>query len=390
MGTKKIKLAIIIKNIDGGTGTFLNQLAKLPGTFDSEFKISVLALQKEKNTTLAEFSNVSYFSTDKIRDYYSFTFSEIITLVKELLWLKREIKKINPDVLLSIDTHCNLLSCTIKKIFFRNIKLIISTHNNISAVVQLKLSKTAEIALRLISKYLFVEADRAVCVSIGISNSFKKYFSFPNSIETIPYGINALEANNLSLKGVELQDISFFANKKKTILSIGRLEHQKDFETLIRAVSIVLKDIKNLQLLIIGDGKEGGEIERIIKKLRLKNTVFILGWRKNIYPYLKKADLFVLSSRYEGFGFVLLEAMSQGVPIIAADAPFGPAEVLNYGEYGILVPRQKIEPLAVEIKRVVSDISLKKELSKQGRRRIKEYSEGAMLSRYQKLISELL
>ena len=117
-------------------------------------------------------------------------------------------------------------------------------------------------------------------------------------------------------------------SKKKTIISIGRLTKQKNFQFLINAFSIIQKKNSELNLCILGEGEDRTKLERQIKNLDLTDKVFLLGNKKNIYNYLKNSDIFILPSLWEDPGFVLIEAGYMNKLIISSDCPNGPKELL--------------------------------------------------------------
>jgi glycosyltransferase involved in cell wall biosynthesis len=128
-------------------------------------------------------------------------------------------------------------------------------------------------------------------------------------------------------------------------LNIGRLDPQKDQVTLLRAFARLARR-RDAGLIILGEGRERGRLERLARDLGVADRVIMPGWVPSIEPYFRAADLFVLSSAYEGFGLVLVEALSQGVPVVSTDCPSGPAEILADGRYGRLVPVGDDEALA--------------------------------------------
>jgi glycosyltransferase involved in cell wall biosynthesis len=122
------------------------------------------------------------------------------------------------------------------------------------------------------------------------------------------------------------------------VLGAGRFTAQKDFATLIRAFRLVRDRLPESRLVIIGDGPDRRRLERLAGDLDLAGHVSLPGSAGNPYPFMKNADLYVLSSRYEGFGMTLVEAMALGTPVVSTDCPCGPSEVLRGGRYGKLVP----------------------------------------------------
>ena len=128
--------------------------------------------------------------------------------------------------------------------------------------------------------------------------------------------------------------------KEKTlpvVIGAGRLTFQKDFATLIRALSR-LSEKRQLRMIILGEGDQRSALQALIDELGLHDKVDLPGFAENPYAYMARADLFVLSSRWEGSPNVLTEAMLLGVPVVATDCPSGPAEILQNGRIAPLVP----------------------------------------------------
>jgi glycosyltransferase involved in cell wall biosynthesis len=116
----------------------------------------------------------------------------------------------------------------------------------------------------------------------------------------------------------------------------GRLTRQKDFATLLRAFALVLKR-RPVRLLLLGDGPERKRLESLAAELGISAVVDFYGFVANPFPFIARSDLFVLSSAWEGFGNVLVEAMALGVPVVSTDCPSGPREILHDGTLGPLV-----------------------------------------------------
>jgi glycosyltransferase involved in cell wall biosynthesis len=131
----------------------------------------------------------------------------------------------------------------------------------------------------------------------------------------------------------------------KHILSVGTLKAQKDHATLIRAFSLLVRE-SDVRLTILGEGALRPELEQLVRELGLEGRVRLPGFVLDPYPWYQTADLFVLSSRWEGFGNVIVEALECGVPVVSTDCPSGPAEILEDGRYGRLVPVQDPKAMA--------------------------------------------
>ena len=130
----------------------------------------------------------------------------------------------------------------------------------------------------------------------------------------------------------------FAAGEPPVILGVGRLHPQKDFATLIRAFAIVRQKRPARLLILGGEPAEKQKLEALIHELQLEQDAQLFGFTDNPYAFMARAAVFALSSRYEGFGNVLVEAMATGTPVVSTDCESGPAEILENGKYGILVP----------------------------------------------------
>nr|WP_272887944.1 glycosyltransferase [Campylobacter lanienae] len=129
---------------------------------------------------------------------------------------------------------------------------------------------------------------------------------------------------------------AYFQNKFKIFINVARLSIEKDQEKLIYAFKEVNKQYPNTKLIILGDGPLREKLENLIKRLKLKKSIFLLGRISNPYPYLKKADCFVMSSNHEGQGLAMIEALILKKPVISTN--FSCAyDVLDNGRYGLIV-----------------------------------------------------
>lgn len=387
MGTKnKINLLILVKSIDGGTGTFFFQMLKLSKYF--EIQVCVLEEQKYRSVNNRNYK-INYFTNDPYPFRYKLNLSLFLLFLKELTWLRKAVKKFNPDVILSVDTHCNLLASLYKVIFDQRKKVVITTHNNLSAVTARKLTTFSKLILAVAGHYLFNRADAIVCVSKGVAYNVKKFFSFSKNLTIIPYGLDLRKARILGLRELPNSDKRIFNDKTLKIISVGRFEEQKDFHTLLKAFAYARKKINKIELLLIGDGYLRKELESLAINLGIQTVAHFLGWKNNVYQYIKNSDVFVLSSNYEGFGYVILEAMSQGLPIVSSDTDFGPSEILDNGRFGKLVPPHNEKRLAQTMFELLKNKKMLFYLRQKSSKRILEYREERMLEKYKKVVLSL-
>lgn len=177
-------------------------------------------------------------------------------------------------------------------------------------------------------------ADRLVAVSRGVADDIERGAGLaPGTVETIPNA--AWDPSYLERAAEPCPHPWLEDGGPPVILGIGRLVPQKDFPTLLRAFAGL--DIP-ARLAILGEGRDRAMLEALVAELGLDGTVVLPGQVANIFAWLARADLFVLSSRWEGFGMVLVEALGCGTPVVSTDCPSGPADILENGRLGTLVP----------------------------------------------------
>ena len=195
-------------------------------------------------------------------------------------------------------------------------------------------------------------ADKVVSVSKSMEHDFVINSGLENNLVTTIYNpLNLAKIEALSSESVDLP----WLNDKKcpTLVAAGRLVEQKDFPTLIKAVRNISEN-EDIRLIILGAGPEWANLYALIKNLSVEEHVKLLGHQNNPYKYFARADLFVLSSIWEGMPNVLLEALACRCQIVSTNCPSGPNEILQNGKFGNLVPvgnvREMQEAISAAIK----------------------------------------
>lgn len=179
-----------------------------------------------------------------------------------------------------------------------------------------------------------INIDVITCPSLELINKLAKDCIFPQQkIFFLPDAIYQVK-DFINKKKYPLE--SSILDKKRVILGIGRLTRQKNFSFLINEFSFFLKKNKDFRLIILGDGEEKKKLQNIIKEQKLENDVFLVGRVDNIFNYLRRSEIFILSSLWEDPGFVLVEAGLGNSFVISSDCPNGPKEILDYGNNGLL------------------------------------------------------
>jgi len=182
---------------------------------------------------------------------------------------------------------------------------------------------------------LYPKAEGVVAVTHEIAREMIELIGVPRNKISIIH--NPVNISLIQQKSRQTVSHAWLDNKEyPVIIAVGRLIPAKDYETLVEAMSILNKHA-TIRLIIIGEGTEKLKIASRINQEGLYDRIDMLGYQENPYAYMKHADLLVVSSVYEGFVNVLLEAMSLGVPVVSTKCPSGPAEILDNGRFGKLV-----------------------------------------------------
>ena len=178
--------------------------------------------------------------------------------------------------------------------------------------------------------------------------------------------------------------------KGPRVMAMGRLVEQKGFDMLLRAFARTGPRHSHWSLVIFGEGPERDRLQAMVRDLTLEHRVFLPGITPDPMSELSASDLFVLSSRFEGFPNALCEAMSCGVPVVSFDCPFGPREIINDGVDGVLVPENDVSGLAEAMDRLMGDKSLREKLGDAGRAVANRLSAASVAARWSDYLLELV
>ncbi len=228
-------------------------------------------------------------------------------------------------------------------------------------------------------------ADVVIAVSEGSAQATKELYRL-NEVKAIHNGIDIEEIRTKS-KAVGRAPHEYFYGNQPVLVATGRLSKVKGYEYLLEAFSIV-NETTEACLIIVGDGNLKDELLGIAKSLGIDQKIDIVGEREP-YGYMRHADIFVLSSLYEGFSIVLLEAASLGLPIVSTECNYGPNEIIENGKSGLLVPVADSVKLASAILRLIEDKKLRSDLASEAEKRLQCFTRDRMVSSYEKVFLDL-
>lgn len=178
--------------------------------------------------------------------------------------------------------------------------------------------------------------------------------------------------------------------KNKTIISVGRLELQKGYDELIEVWNKLFQKYSDWKLEIYGEGSLKKELQEKIDKLGMTNSLLLKGVDKNIMDKYLKSSIYVMSSRYEGFGMVLVEAMACGLPVISFDCPCGPKDIIKDGEDGFLIRNRDLNEMANKLEFLIKNEEKRKNMGEKAHQNIARYSKDKVMLQWKNLFEELV
>ena len=298
--------------------------------------------------------------------------------------LVRYLRRHHPAILMSTQTHANVVAALAFLLLRLPTRLILTEHSAISYNLGPPIHPLKGAAIRFLARLLLPRADGLVAVSRGVADDLVRTLGIsPAKIEVI---YNPIDLERIWAGAREQVEHPWGVEQARPlILSVGRLNNAKDYPNLLRAFARVRQQ-RDARLLILGEGAERPGLESLARGLGIAPWVDMPGYVPNPYPYMAAADVFVLSSRWEGFPVALVEALMCGAPIVSTDCEFGPAEILAGGDYGALVPVGDADALAQAILRTLDAPPDGDRL----RQRAREFSFEAAMEKYLALATDLL
>jgi glycosyltransferase involved in cell wall biosynthesis len=271
-------------------------------------------------------------------------------LPKFLGYLKSE----RPDAVLSATHLANEIACVAKVLAGTGVHVVLTEHTNLSSDIRDSAGRVRPRILPYTTRWIYPLADGVIAVSDGVAEDMCRVSGLGRSKVTTVY--NPIDFKNLAAMAAENVEEPWFADgEPPVILGIGRLEVQKNFPNLLRALKIV-REMVPARLIVLGEGSQRGHLMALIAEMGLEDVVSMPGFVVNPAAYMARAKVFAMSSSWEGMPVALMEALALGTPVVSTDCPSGPAEVLHGGEYGELVPMDDSAALAAAILKVLGGV----------------------------------
>lgn len=295
--------------------------------------------------------------------------------------LYRLLKMQQPDILVTALTHTNIVAQLAALTARSGTKVVLTEHGQENIEEIFGRDDFAARMLAKILRYTYARADRVISVSQGLAKLLESNLPDLSRVQVI-YNPVVSEANTAAQ---EPPHPWLKKGEPPVIVAVGRLREEKNFRLLIRAFARVAGR-RPARLMILGEGSERKHLEKMVAEFNLRDSVLLPGFVSTVQPWLQHAAVFVSASKREGFGNAIVEAMMAGVPVVATDCPYGPAEILEQGRYGKLVPSQDIIALA----NAIEEVLINRPNVDPAQARAREFSDSRCIDAYRALFNEWL
>jgi GalNAc-alpha-(1->4)-GalNAc-alpha-(1->3)-diNAcBac-PP-undecaprenol alpha-1,4-N-acetyl-D-galactosaminyltransferase len=297
--------------------------------------------------------------------------ASIFRKIKKVFVLRRYLRENPSDVIVSFIDRSNILT------------LLASRGLGIPVVVSertVPASYDIGIILSSLRRLVYPQASAIVCQTHSVVRWLRKRFqvpvyAIPNPVPSVPFSSQAERKKTTS---------------QRTMIAVGRLTHEKGFDLLLEAFSRVAGAFPEWRLSILGSGPLKEELEARSDALNLADRISFVGACADPFPALRAADLFVLSSRFEGFPNALTEAMACGLPVISFDCPWGPGEIIRHEVDGLLVPPEDVAALAAALARLMASPQERERLAARAPDVVERFSKEKVLDMWNQVFDALL
>ena len=315
-------------------------------------------------------NDISYsFSGDLINLGNQESSIKPVKQIQKLINLRKSLLELDPDYIIDFRIRDRfIMEFMISEIVFKPFKgkIIYTIHNY---HIDWHLPK-GDYFKKLYSDEKIVAVSRAIKSRLEIEKGFQNVYYIPNTFDYL-----------------EPESSEFKETKNRYIIAVGRLQNEtKQLDKLIEAYSKTTLPQKKVNLLILGEGEDKIQLVQKISHLNLDERVKVLGFKSDAYDYMRNSEFLVLSSRVEGFPYVILEALNLKTPVVSFDCKSGPSEMIEHEVNGLLVEDQDFDALKNAIDRLISDEDLYKKCKLNTHETLKPFGNEAVLEKWKQIL----
>lgn len=377
---KKIKLTFIIPNLNNGGAERV--VSHLLGNLDREiFELSCVFYDSNHSYPIPGDIKIFVVDTPGSENVFRKIYASIVRLFK----IRNIINFYKPDVILSFLTGVNITAIMVRMLARRKPRLIISERSTFSQY-QFLLDFFSKTFFKYSIKFLYNYADCLIAVSKGVKEDLQKFTSMPEKKLIVIH--NPVDIDKIiQLSNEEVHESRFLNENLPVIVHVGSLTKAKGHEYLLQAFKLASQKV-NCRLLLLGEGERKDELVSLAAGLGINNMVEFLGFNKNPYKFMRRSSVFVLSSIFEGFPNVLIEAMASGTPVISTNCKSGPNEIIDNGVTGILVPPKDAQKLADAMVLLLTDTNLADKLKKNAQKKVPDFHINKIIGQYRTVLAQ--
>ena len=369
MATPKISVMFVLSTLTGGGAerTFLNILSHLDRAV---FKPTLVLYRRSGPYLSLLRDDVTVVELGVSRPRFS------------VVSLARCIRAQRPDLIISTMLYTNTATVVASKMSGVSVPTIVRETNNQTAA-----GRGIRSPIERIVRWSYRHADKVVSLSHGVERDLiQRYGLTANQVVTIYNPIDVAQITELSRQTVPATPSWRDVRDVYKVLAVGRLERQKGFDLLIQAAARLHFP---WSLMILGQGSEEEKLRALAARLGVQSRVCFPGFQPNPYTYMAEADLFVLSSRWEGFGHVVAEAMACGVPVLATRCPSGPDEIIEDDVDGRLCRPESVSDLTFYMDDLLRSVETRVRYARAARTSVRRFDVSILVKTYEKLFYQL-
>ena len=355
-----------------------NALAEIPGN-----EVYILATDNKAGPVVHELSpkvhlidlDINYYVKNGERSMLTNLIVGIAKGIPHKRALKRTLKQINPDIVISVGMSEKYMLTSMRN---RTWKIIREFHSEKNYRSKHAYSLFKKIQGKLSDLYEFSYADKKFDRIVVLTNEDKETnWQGWENVSVVP--------NPVAFKCEDPSTLT-----EKSVISMGRLEHVKNFSSLISAFQIVAKKHPDWTLKIYGDGSLKESLQSQINESGLQDNVFLMGFSNDMATALKQSSIFAFSSLVEGFALVIVEAMECGIPAVSYQCPCGPKDIITDGKDGFLVPVNDEQMLAEKICSLIENEDLRRQMASEAKLRAQYYHVENIAQQWMELFKDII
>jgi len=369
------KIFIFIPSFESG-GVERNAVIVANSLMEKGYDVSVVYCRKINAQFTKLNKDIKKVKLNRL-PYLPFIHERIVDAISGVLFGFFVLQKIVDNKSVMISFQSNVVAIVLAKLL--RVKVIVRLSNHYSNV-EFEKSKLRKIS-EYLKKILYKRADVVIANSQELADDYSRVLECPVQVVYNPIDIDGVKHKAKK----PIFDEIFIKKNKPVIIGIGRLCVQKNFGFLIRSFAKSIQKV-DAYLVIIGEGSERQKLEKLIKSLNLEGSVILMGHKDNVFPYLKRSDIFVLSSLYEGMPNALIEAVALKIPSISTNIKTGPKEILLNGEGGRLVEVNNIDDLRKAIVFRLLEQEVAQKAAENSFSQLDRFSMNGMILRYKNII----